>query len=458
MRHFILIPTLLLILLSQRWRAPVIAEEIAAYPPRYNAVVRVVRETGGAVVNISTEKTTTLYRDPFYQFSRDFFRDFFTPPARQYKQESLGSGVLISRDGYVVTNEHVILPASRITISLIDQREFEARLIGSSARFDLAVLEIDTDDPLPAIHLGRSDDLMIGETVIAIGNPYGLQHTVTTGVISALDRTLKIDEDNVFHNLIQTDTSINPGNSGGPLLNIRSELIGINTAIYQQAQGIGFAIPVNKMKRVVDSLIHFGEVQSAWIGIVTQDLNPNLAQSFQLKDTSGILIRGVMKDSPAAEAGVRSSDILLAIDDYKLDSTQQYRDLISDYPAGSRLQLRLLRDGATHLVSVTSRAIRESEIESLLWNRYGMKVEQLTRPLAKRLGRHYEGELLVVTELRQHGKAARVGLRIGDAVIRLNNREVTELKPFLALAYAAMETENLLLIIGRGANYYYVSL
>ncbi|MBW2175211.1 MAG: trypsin-like peptidase domain-containing protein, partial [Deltaproteobacteria bacterium] len=242
------------------------ARTLPADVPRENAVVKAVKNVSPAVVNISSEYEVVKRSNPFFDFGLDpffdsFFKDFFEPNyKRRYKRNSLGSGVIIDGTrGYILTNEHVIARSAKITVLLRDERELEAELVGAAPDFDLAVLRIQSKEPLPAIQMGNSDDLMIGETVIAIGNPFGFSNTVTTGVISALNRSIQA-ESRTYRDFIQTDASINPGNSGGPLLNINGDLIGINTAIYSKAQGIGFAIPINKAKRVVDDLIRYGEI------------------------------------------------------------------------------------------------------------------------------------------------------------------------------------------------------
>jgi len=248
---------------------------------RRDAVVQAVEKVSPAVVNISAEQKVRT-RSPFalrgHSFFDSFFNDFFDPSWLDQKRtrKSLGSGVIIDgKRGYILTNEHVLLRTGKITVVLKDEREFEAEVVGADPDHDIAVLRIVSKDKLPDVAMGNSNDILTGETVIAIGNPFGFENTVTTGVISAQGRTVRTDE-RVYRNFIQTDASINPGNSGGPLLNINGELVGINTAIYAKAQGIGFAIPINKAKRVIDDLIKYGEVQQAWIGISVQDMDGRL--------------------------------------------------------------------------------------------------------------------------------------------------------------------------------------
>ncbi|MBW1692833.1 MAG: trypsin-like peptidase domain-containing protein, partial [Deltaproteobacteria bacterium] len=272
---------------------------LCAEHDRENAVVRAVRKVSPVVVNISTEFEVRKRTNPFSGFGFDsyfdsFFRDFLDPGfEHRYKRTSLGSGVIIDgKRGFILTNEHVIKKTGTINVVLKDGREFSAQIVGADPDSDLAVLRIASKSQLPGIEMGDSDNIMIGETVFAIGNPFGFSNTVTTGVISATNRSFRVN-DTVYHDFIQTDASINPGNSGGPLLNINGELIGINTAIYAKAQGIGFAIPINKAKRIVSDLIKYGEVVHAWIGITVQKIDERLSQYLNLSDNIGVLVKKV---------------------------------------------------------------------------------------------------------------------------------------------------------------------
>ena len=325
---------------------------------RENAIVLAVRKASPAVVNISSEFEIRRHRSPFSglgidPFFESFFKDFFDPGyERSQKRTSLGSGVIIDGNrGFILTNDHVIHKTGSITVILNDEREFKAKIIGADPDSDLAVLKIDSRDPLPAIEMGDSDDLMIGETVIAIGNPFGFSNTVTTGVISAIHRSIRT-EDRVFHDFIQTDASINPGNSGGPLQNINGELIGINTAIYAKAQGIGFAIPINKAKRVVADLIQFGEVIPVWIGVFLQDIDDQLARYMTLPDIKGVLVREVEKNSPASKSGIRPGDIILYIGNSKTPSVEDYLLSVKNYAKGDFVPFKIYREGKTISISV----------------------------------------------------------------------------------------------------------
>src|SRR5437667_3117399 len=310
-------------------------------PARRSLVVEAVEKASPAVVNVSTEQIVEQCRAPF-PFPQDplfeaFFRDFVDPRPRRFKTTSLGSGVIVAADGTIMTNVNVIERASRIHVTLIDQREFDATPVGADADADIAILRVKAGDDLPHIPFGSSADLMIGETVIAIGNPFGLSHTVTTGVVSAVGRSLH-DEDRTYTDFVQTDASINPGNSGGPLLDIKGELIGINTAIHGKAQGIGFAIPISRAKRIVQELISHGAVEAPWVGLAVQTLTPELAPHFSLRDRQGVLIRTVEPGSPAARAGLNRGDILLSLDGRPLHSSEEYLQREREHSSGDKLR------------------------------------------------------------------------------------------------------------------------
>ena len=318
---------------------------------REDAVVKAVRETSPAVVNISTEQVVERTASPLSPFFNDpyfdkFFKDFFEPGyEKKYTQKSLGSGVIFEKRGYILTNWHVVEKASQIKVILINEEIFNAKLIGSSPELDLAVLKIEAQRDLPTIKLGDSDCLMIGEKVIAIGNPFGLSHTVTTGVISAQKRSLRVGE-NVYLDFIQTDASINPGNSGGPLLNIDGELIGINSAIYGEgAQGIGFAIPINKAKRVVDDLITYGEVNSAWVGIKLQTLSPEMANYLGYTGENGVLVKETEPGSPAEKGGIEKTDIIIKIENEQVKTKPDFWAILRQYTSNESIPFTLFRKG-----------------------------------------------------------------------------------------------------------------
>ncbi len=422
--------------------------------PRRTPVVEAVKKVAPAVVNISTEKIVRRQINPFFDNYRFFFGDYFNnfPSSRTFKRQSLGSGVLIDPKGYIITNEHVILPASRIKVVLVDGREFEGKLIGSDSKFDLAVIRIDANKNFPAIKVGKSADLMIGETVIAIGNPYGLSHTVTTGVISALNRSIATDGKRIYNDFIQTDASINPGNSGGPLLNILGELIGINTAIYQKAEGIGFAIPIDKARRIIDDLIQYGYVHQAWLGIGVQEITGELARYFKLPMSEGVIINRVMKKSPAGAAGLKPGDIITKIDGKPIKNRQYYQAALSSLIAGDELRLTLLRDGELKTVTV-----RTGELpDDLAWEWLGINVREITAGLIDKFSLEVN-QGVVITDISDQSPAEKTGLMPGDIIWQVNDQIIEDNKDFKIAIHTATQRqqESILVRIIRGPYRYY---
>ncbi|MHB1256289.1 MAG: trypsin-like peptidase domain-containing protein [Dethiobacteraceae bacterium] len=319
-----------------------------------NTIADLVEKVGPAVVSIETfVETRRRQQDPFQ--NDPFFRQFFgeTPfsPGNQVRR-GMGSGFIISQDGYVLTNQHVVQGATRIEVRMPGREDVhEAKLIGSDFELDLAVLKIDADN-LPALTLGNTDEVRVGEWVVAIGNPYGMAHTVTVGVISYKGRRVTV-EDRRFEDLLQTDASINPGNSGGPLLNLKGEVIGINTAMKTQAQGIGFSISANTVRMVLRDLIEKGKVIRPWMGVLLQDVTPQLAQQFNLNASKGVLIADVVQGGPAHRAGLRRGDIVLEIDGRKIDNSEQFIKAIRATPIGNQIALLIHRQNTTRHVTVS---------------------------------------------------------------------------------------------------------
>lgn len=315
-----------------------------------NSISSIVERTGGAVVAIETAAQIQNSGPG----NADQFRRFFgRAPDQQQTVQGLGSGFIISADGYVLTNNHVIEGASSITVKLLGAEEpLKAQVIGVDSQLDLAVLKIEAAHDLPVITLGNSDQLSVGDWVVAIGNPYGLDHTVTMGVISAKERPLNV-EGQQFTNMLQTDASINPGNSGGPLLNLNGEVIGINTAINAQGQGLGFAIPINTVQEVLQELISQGKVSRPWLGVSIMDMTQEIADYLQTDTSEGVVIADIMSDSPAQKAGLQRGDIILAINDHKVSKSKEVTALISGSKTGEKIELRINRNKAVHTVSVT---------------------------------------------------------------------------------------------------------
>lgn len=417
---------------------------------RRSPVVMAVEKISPAVVNISIvvrEKAS-----PFFPFGRDdFFKDFFPEFfTREYRHTSLGSGVIMDgKNGYIVTNHHVVAGATEIKVITSDQKEYTGKNLGSDPRSDLAVIKIEAKEKLPEAKLGNSDDIMIGETVIAIGNPFGLTHTVTTGVVSALDRSVRA-EDRVYRHFIQTDASINPGNSGGPLLNIDGDVIGINTAIYQKAQGIGFAIPINKAKRIVRELLRAGEVRPPWVGVDLQELNRDLRLHFGISgDKAGVLVSDVYRDSPAERAGVKRGDVILSLEGIPVASPEEYHQALGEYTANERLTLNVFRKGKTVDLPVEATSFPLDLAPEVFYRRMGLKVKE-------RAAKGQAG--VVIEEVRNESEAGRVGLAAGDVILQINDRAMTGTKEFKEAVSLFHHLSSLNLVVKRGAYAYSLTL
>jgi Do/DeqQ family serine protease len=420
---------------------------------RRSAVVVAVEKVSPAVVNIST--TVTEKVSPFFPFGgEEFFKDFFPEMfSREYKHTSLGSGVIVDGEkGYIVTNHHVVARATEIKVITSNQKEYKGRSLGSDPRSDLAVIKIDAKEKLPEAKLGDSEDLMIGETVIAIGNPFGLTHTVTTGVVSALDRSVRA-EDRVYRHFIQTDASINPGNSGGPLLNIDGDVIGINTAIYQKAQGIGFAIPINKTKRIVKELLRAGEVQPPWLGLDLQELTPELKRHFALPGGSGgVLVSDVYEKGPAERAGVKRGDIVLALGRAVVASLSDYQDALAEFTTGDRINLKIFRRGKEIAIALQPASFPPELALETVYRRLGIKVGE------GRKGTAQQRSGVSVEEVKQDSEAARIGLRAGDLIAQVNDVAVTSLEDFKKAVSQYHHLISLNLVVRRGPYAYSITL
>jgi serine protease Do len=418
---------------------------------RRTATVEVVEKVGPAVVNITTERVVSRGRafrpfapNPFFD---QFFQDFFEPRLPQTTQ-SLGSGVLIDREGHILTNEHVVSRASRIHVALADGREFEAELIGADPNNDIAVLKAAVDGDLPWIEPGGSEDLLVGEPVIAIGNPFGLSSTVTTGVISALNRSVRADSDRTFHGFLQTDASINPGNSGGPLLNAEGELIAINTAVYQGAQGIGFAIPIDTAKRVVTELIAHGEVTPVWVGLDFQDLSPALRNAMKIPPrVRGALVNRVRKKSPARRAGVSRGDVVMKLDGRPVASARGFFEILEAATAGQAMKVELWRDGAKKQLTLQAEEIPDKHVNALVSDLLGVQLA-----LRKQAGT-YE-----VRTVRPGSGAARIGIQTGDLVLAINGVALDGYEALRRTALDLRGRQRALVVVQRGSGRYHVAI
>lgn len=428
---------------------------------RRSPVVLAVEAARPSVVNISTEIINRRY-SPFGDIGDPrldkFFRDFFEGPfgTREYKRTSLGSGVIIRKDGYILTNEHVILRASKITITLLDGRNFPANVVGSDPSSDLAILKIEAKN-LPTIRTGRSDDLMIGETLIAIGNPFGLSHTVTTGVVSANHRSFRTSDNREFTDFIQTDASINPGNSGGPLLNIKGDLVGINTAIYGEAQGIGFAIPINRVTRIVENLIDYGKVRHGWIGLRVVNLNFQLAKRTGTEAGRGVYVNHVFKGSPAKTASLQKGDVIVELNDNRINSLGQYRSVIQSITVGSKVRMTFLRSGKRLNQELTATELPIESAEQFAWRLLGISVVQNSPKVARSYGLKTTAGM-VISKVRVKSPAQRVGILPGDVLLAIGGKSINSLDDFHIACASLRLAESAIIAVARNNRSAYLSL
>lgn len=398
---------------------------------RRTPVVAVVERVAPSVVNISAE---SIVRDV-----DPFFGRFFGGRAR--RAQSLGSGLIIDSSGLVVTNAHVIDGASRIVVTTLDGRELEAQVLGSDRDADLAVLKV-AERGLPAVPLGKSADLLMGETVVAIGNPFGLSHTVTTGVLSARGRTVSSESgETAFTDFLQTDASINPGNSGGPLVNLAGEVIGVNTAIIQGAEGIGFAIPADRASRVVEDLLRFGALQPLWTGLRLVTVDPELARREGLAAPRGALVDRVWEDSPGDRAGLRSGDLIVTIAGKSVQAREDLTTALYSVPAGSPVPLEVRRgDGKLELRLAAMRPP------------VGMGLRLLERTLGLRIEPNRGA--LVVAGVARGSAAERKGIREGDRVLAANGQNLDDPEALGREFLRGLDRGGLLLVVQRGRYAY----
>lgn len=400
--------------------APVAAPTPSPAPPttgdlRMTPVVMAVRKASPAVVNISTEQVIRARVNPFGAFLEDpfferFFQDFFEPYYREYRTQSLGSGFIIHPKGFIVTNYHVIERGTTIVVRLADRREFRARVAGTDAEHDIAVLRVDTPQALPVADIGTSADLMVGEPVIAIGNPFGLSHTVTTGVVSALHRSVRTPE-RVYHDFIQTDAPINPGNSGGPLLNVYGKVVGVNTAIRAEAQGIGFAIPIDLVMRVVRDLLAFGHIRQTWWGFrLEESLRPR-----------GLEVTYLYPGGPAETAGVRLRDVIVRVEGQPTETLEDFYRIWESLPPDKDVTIEVLRGMQSQTLRVRLQALTASQAADVIYQLMGLRGVLVTPQIRRRYDIPLEYGWLL-TEVRPESPAAAIGFRPGDVVVQVNDQ------------------------------------
>ena len=427
-----------------------------------------------SVVPIFSEQVTQVENpfasknSPFHQFfGDDFFNHFFNGPEKQKEVvHALGSGVIVSPDGYILTNNHVVDGAQKLTVAVGKDKKYTAKLVGRDPNTDVAVIKIDAKD-LPVANLGNSDGVHVGQWVIAVGNPFELMHTVTAGIISAKGRSSVNLAD--YEDFIQTDASINPGNSGGALADLDGNVIGINTAIYSPSGGnvgIGFAIPINMAKHVMDELIHSGKVTRGFLGLVPQDVDESLQKAMKLPSTRGALVGDVSKDGPAAKAGIERGDVITAVDGKEIENSLELRNRIAEVEPGTKVTLAIIRDGKATERSVTlgerpadlaMNSSTASEPKTVTSKELGLSVQALTPDLMKQLG--YKNEAgVVVSDVTPGSSADEAGLQRGDLIKEVNKVEVKTTGDFNKEIRGIKRGEPMAFLVQRGQNTFYIGL
>ena len=432
-----------------------------------------------AVVHIKVEKVLRgsdgqPLNNPFDLYNEEFFKRFFPnlkPPQRggnrEFRQEGMGSGSIISPKGHILTNHHVVGEADRILVKLYDGRELEAKLVGTDSASDISVIQIESGD-LPVLPMGNSDEIGVGESVIAIGNPFGLSQTVTFGIISAKGRSgVGIAE---YEDFIQTDAAINPGNSGGPLISLRGEIVGVNTAIFTRSrgyQGIGFAVPINMARGILEDLINQGSVSRGWLGVGIQDITPDLARMFNLENTHGSLVTGVMPGTPAEQVGLQKGDVVVEMNDRKVVDSNHFRNMIANARANTVVRIVILRNNEPLRFE-----IRLDERPKNLSRRFtpttpqtppleqdnplGIVVQELTAEIARQFGLQVESGV-VIREVAAGSPAAEAGLRAGLLIQEIDSKLVATLEDFrTAIADVDLEKGVLLYITSESGGRYIV--
>ena len=394
---------------------------------------------------------------PFGELYKRFFQEM--PRQPEFRQQGTGSGVIFRADGYILTNYHVVDGADQVLVTLNNGQEYQAHVVGRDAKTDLAVLRIQAPEALPVATLGDSEALQVGDWVVAIGNPFGLDHTVTAGIVSAKGRVIGAGP---YDNFLQTDASINPGNSGGPLLNLRGEVVGINTAIVPNGQGIGFAIPINTAKPLIPQLMSTGKVIRGYLGLNIQTLTPALTQTLKLPDRKGALVSGVAPESPAAKAGLQRGDVLVTFDGKQVESAHDLATLAAATPVGKNVSVIILRDGSKQTVPLTvgrmpSDEVQEGKAESLQQDKWGMQLEDVTPEVA----RHYRLKVdhgVLVADVQTGSVAAEAGVQPGDVLLEVNRQPVRSVADVQQVLAKAEEQTQLLLLVQREQGNFFVAL
>ena len=430
--------------------------------------IRIARSAKPVVVNISTTEKIQGWNLPRARRflgpqsprrkGRDFFERFapdFGSRGSGSPRHSLGSGVIVDPKGYILTNYHVIERSGAIKITLEDRSEYDARIVGTDPKTDIALLKIEPGRPLPAARLGNSDELEVGEWVMAIGSPFGLAHTVTVGVVSAKGRVIGSGP---FDDYIQTDAYINVGNSGGPLLNTRGEVVGLNTAIVAESLGVGFAIPIKFAKAILPDLKMYGAVRRGWVGIAVRDVSPSLARTLGLGSREGALVSDVTKSGPAAVAGVRRGDIVVEFNGRRIRAVKELPFLVASARPGSRARMKLIRNGRPYEVAVDVRAADEDATRG---DRSGRRLGLLVTPMTDRMARRMKLNPpvgVVIASVEAGSPAQAGGLQEGDVILEINRNPIQGMRDYRRLLRQAVELDSVLLLVRRNRNSIFVAL
>jgi serine protease Do len=439
------------------------ADELTA-PVPLPSFADIVKDVIPSVVNISTTHTVKRPEMPGGRSGdpmEEFMRRFFDQMPKSYKERSLGSGVIVSADGEILTNDHVVGAAENVEVVLENQKRFKAKVVGRDKKTDLALLHIEADHPLPAAKLAKGDEVRVGDWVIAIGNPFGLGETVTAGIVSAKGRAIGAGP---YDDFIQTDASINPGNSGGPLLNARGEVVGINSAIYSQSGGnigIGFAIPIDMAARIADSLRSQGKVVRGWLGVAIQDVTPELAKAIGLEKATGALVADVVKDGPAEKAGVRRGDVIVGYQGKDIGTSRDLPIRVAQTPVGTKAELKIVREGEARTITAEIGELKDKDSTTEVAKappRLGLQVDKLSPQVAERLGIAPETKGVVVTSVDPGSPADDAEMRPGDVIREVDRKPVASPEAFDKALAARKPGKPLLLLVQRGDSTLFITI
>ncbi len=435
------------------------AADVAMVPESFSTLAEMVSP---AVVNVRTEKSIQgggralrqFHQNPFGNDDRfnDFFDKFFgEQPQKDFKERSLGSGFIIDKDGFIVTNNHVVENADKIKVKLKDGKEFNAEIIGKDPSTDLALIKVPSGNNLPVIAFGDSSALKVGQWVVAIGSPFGLEQTVTAGILSAKGRVIGSGP---YDNFLQTDASINPGNSGGPLIDMQGKVIGINTAIIAGGAGIGFAIPINLASGIIEQLKSKGEVTRGWLGVVISDINDDVAEYYGVKDKKGAMVMEVVKGDPADKAGIQANDIILEVNDHKVETSRDLTNLIAGIPVGEKVKIQVLRNNKKMIFTVDiAKRPEESKLASKSTEKgqedeLGIRVVNLTPEIAQRMNLS-PNEGVLVERVESGSKAAEAGVQEGDVIKEINHQAIKSAQDYSALISKLKKNDTVQMFIWR---------